>query len=139
MKGAAPGKKAPRRGPSRPRTFRSSGGFRILVGRSNTQNDQLVREAFKSDYWFHTQRSHGSHVLLCTEGQEPDGQSMTEAAALAAFFSQGRESGQVAVDYTQIRNVKKPNGARPGMVVYDPYQTAYVTPSEALVKALEEK
>ena len=139
MKGAAPGKKAPRRGPSRPRTFRSSGGFRILVGRSNTQNDQLVREAFKSDYWFHTQRIHGSHVLLCTEGQEPDGQSMTEAATLAAFFSQGRESGQVAVDYTQIRNVKKPNGARPGMVVYDPYQTAYVTPSETLVKALEEK
>ena len=139
MKGAAPGRKMPRRGPSRPRVFRSSGGFRILVGRSNTQNDQLVREAFKSDYWFHTQRIHGSHVILCTEGLEPDGQSMTEAAALAAFFSQGRESGQVAVDYTQVRNVKKPNGARPGMVVYDPYQTAYVTPNEALVKALEEK
>ena len=64
---------------------------------------------------------------------------MTEAAILAAYFSQGRESGQVAVDYTQVRNVKKPNGARPGMVVYDPYQTAYVTPSEDLVKQLEEK
>jgi len=139
LKGAAPGKKAPRRGPSRPRAFRSSGGFRILVGRSNTQNDQLVREAFKSDYWFHTQRIHGSHVILCTEGQTPDRQSMTEAAALAAWFSQGREGGQVAVDYTQVRNVKKPNGARPGMVVYDPYQTAYVTPSEELVKKLSEK
>ncbi|MBD5169050.1 MAG: fibronectin/fibrinogen-binding protein [Oscillibacter sp.] len=139
LKGAAPGKKGPRRGPSRPRAFRSSGGFRILVGRSNTQNDQLVREAFKSDYWFHTQRIHGSHVILCTEGQEPDERSMTEAATLAAYFSQGREGGQVAVDYTQVRNVKKPNGARPGMVVYDPYQTAYVTPDEALVKALEEK
>ena len=139
LKGPAPGKKELRRGPSRPRAFRSSGGFRILVGRSNTQNDQLVREAFKSDYWFHTQRIHGSHVILCTGGQEPDGQSMTEAAALAAYFSQGREGGQVAVDYTQVRNVKKPNGARPGMVVYDPYQTAYVTPSEALAKALEEK
>ena len=139
LKGAAPGKKGPRRGPSRPRVFRSSGGFRILVGRSNTQNDQLVREAFKSDYWFHTQRIHGSHVILCTEGQEPDERSMTEAATLAAYFSQGREGGQVAVDYTQVRNVKKPNGARPGMVVYDPYQTAYVTPDEALVKALEEK
>ena len=139
LKGAAPGKKGPRRGPSRPRAFRSSSGFRILVGRSNTQNDQLVREAFKSDYWFHTQRIHGSHVILCTEGQEPDERSMTEAATLAAYFSQGREGGQVAVDYTQVRNVKKPNGARPGMVVYDPYQTAYVTPDEALVKKLEEK
>ena len=139
LKGAAPGKKGPRRGPSRPRAFRSSGGFRILVGRSNTQNDQLVREAFKSDYWFHTQRIHGSHVILCTEGQEPDERSMTEAATLAAYFSQGREGGQVAVDYTQVRNVKKPNGARPGMVVYDPYQTAYVMSDEALVKKLEEK
>ncbi len=139
LKGPAPGKKEPRRAPGRPRTFLSSGGFRILVGRSNTQNDQLVREAFKTDYWFHTQRIHGSHVILCTQGQEPDGQSMTEAAMLAAYFSQGRESGQVAVDYTQVRNVKKPNGARPGMVVYDPYQTAYVTPSEDLVKQLEEK
>ena len=139
LKGSAPGKKELKRGASRPRTFRSSGGFRILVGRSNTQNDQLVRESFKSDYWFHTQRIHGSHVILCAEGREPDERSLTEAAALAAYFSQGRESGQVAVDYTQVRNVKKPNGAKPGMVVYDPYQTAYVAPSEELVKALEEK
>jgi len=139
LKGPAPGKKEPRRAASRPRTFRSSGGFRILVGRSNTQNDQLVREAFKTDYWFHTQRIHGSHTILCAQGQEPDEASMTEAAMLAAWFSQGREGGQVAVDYTQVRNVRKPNGARPGMVVYDPYQTAYVTPSEELVRRLEEK
>jgi len=139
LKGPAPGRKEPKRGASRPRAFRSSGGFRILVGRSNTQNDQLVREAFKSDYWFHTQRIHGSHVILCAEGREPDEQSMTEAAMLAAWFSQGREGGQVAVDYTQVKNVRKPNGARPGMVVYDPYQTAYVTPEEGLVKALEDK
>ncbi len=136
LKGPAPGKKEPKRAAGRPRAFLSSGGFRILVGRSNTQNDQLVREAYKSDYWFHTQRIHGSHVILCTQGREPDGQSMTEAAMLAAWYSQGREGGQVAVDYTQVRNVKKPNGARPGMVVYDPYQTAYVTPDEALVKEL---
>ena len=139
LKGPAPGRKEPRRGPSRPRIFRSSGGFRILVGRSNTQNDQLVKEAFKSDYWFHTQRIHGSHVILCAEGRDPDERSMTEAAMLAAWFSQGREGGQVAVDYTQVKNVRKPNGARPGMVVYDPYQTAYVTPSEDVIKALEEK
>ena len=136
LKGQPNGKKEPKRGPSRPRVFRSSSGLQILVGRSNSQNDQLTREAFKSDYWFHTQRIHGSHVILRTEGQEPDPESMTEAAILAAWFSQGRESGQVAVDYTQIRNVKKPNGARPGMVVYDPYQTAYVTSSEEIVKRL---
>ena len=139
IRGGVSGKKEPRRGPSRPRVFRSSGGLRILVGRSNTQNDQLVREAFKSDYWFHTQRIHGSHVILCAEGREPDERSMTEAAMLAAWFSQGREGGQVAVDYTQVKNVKKPAGARPGMVVYDPYQTAYVTPEEELVKSLAEK
>ncbi len=134
------GRKEPKRGPSRPRAFRSSSGLRILVGRSNTQNDRLTREAYKSDYWFHTQRIHGSHVILCTEGLEPpDSQSLTEAAMLAAWFSQGRDGGQVAVDYTQVRNVKKPNGARPGMVVYDPYQTAYVTADGALVKALAEK
>ena len=132
------GKKEPRRGKAKPRSFRSSEGLRILVGRSNTQNDQLTREAFKSDYWFHTQRIHGSHVILCTEGREPDSRSLQEAAMLAAWFSQGRDSGQVAVDYTQVRHVRKPSGARPGMVIYDNYQTAYVTPVESIVKELSE-
>ena len=135
---AGAGKKEPRRGKARPRAFRSSGGLLILVGRSNTQNDQLTREAMKSDYWFHTQRIHGSHVILCTQGREPDSRSLQEAAMLAAWFSQGRDSGQVAVDYTQVRHVRKPSGARPGMVIYDSYQTAYVTPREALVRALSE-
>lgn len=130
------GKKEPRRGPSRPRAFRSSGGLTILVGRNNVQNDQLTKEADRNDYWFHTQRIHGSHVILRCGGTAPDQQSMTEAAMLAAWFSQGRTAGRVAVDYTRVRNVKKPAGAKPGMVVYDPYQTAYVTPDEALVKAL---
>lgn len=139
LKGQSSGKKEQKSAAARPRSFRSSGGFQILVGRSNTQNDQLTKDAFKSDYWFHTQRIHGSHVILRAEGQEPDSQSMTEAAMLAAWFSQGRESGQVAVDYTQIRNVRKPAGARPGMVVYDPYQTAYVTPNEDIIKKLAER
>ena len=108
------------------------------MGRSNTQNDQLTRESSKTDYWFHTQRIHGSHVILRAEGREPDEASMTAAAVLAAWFSQGRESASVAVDYTQVRNVKKPNGARPGMVVYDPYQTAFVKPDGNLVKRLAE-
>ena len=136
LKGQPPRKKEPRRPASGPRQFRSSTGLRILVGRNNEQNDQLTKNAYKSDYWFHTQRIHGSHVILCAEGSQPDEQSMTEAAVLAAWFSQGRNSGQVAVDYTQVRNVRKPAGARPGMVVYDPYQTAYVAPSEELVKKL---
>ena len=139
LKGQAPRKKEPRRSGGGPRQFRSSAGLHILVGRSNEQNDQLTKSAYKSDYWFHTQRIHGSHVILCAGGVEPDARSMTEAATLAAWFSQGRDSGRVAVDYTQVRNVKKPAGARPGMVVYDPYQTAYVTPSEDLVKRLAVK
>jgi len=139
LKNLESSKKEPKRSASRPREFRSSSGLRILVGRNNAQNDQLTRDAFKSDYWFHTQRIHGSHVILCTQGLQPDQLALTEAATLAAWFSQGRESGQVAVDYTQIRHVKKPSGARPGMVVYDPYQTAYVTPDEGLVKRLTVK
>ncbi len=130
-------KKGVKRPPSRPRVFVSTGGLKILVGRSNTQNDRLTKEAGKYDYWFHTQRVHGAHVILCCQGQPPDRESLTQAATLAAWFSQGRESGQVAVDYTQVKNVKKPHGARPGLVVYDPYETAYVRPDKALVEALE--
>ena len=130
------GRREPKRAPSKPREFRSSSGLRILVGRSNSQNDKLTRDALKWDIWFHTQKIHGSHVILCTDGETPDQQSMTEAAVLAAYFSQGRDGSQVAVDYTPVKNVKKPAGARPGMVVYDPYQTAYVTPDETLVRAL---
>ena len=133
------GKKELKRGASKPREFRSTAGLRILVGRSNVQNDKLTKDAFKWDIWLHTQKIHGSHVILCTEGETPDEQSLQEAAILAAYFSQGRESNLVAVDYTAVKHVKKPTGARPGMVVYDPYQTAYVRPDEELVKALAVK
>ena len=136
LKNLGGSRREPKRGLSKPRQFRSSSGLKILVGRSNTQNDRLTRDAFKWDIWFHTQKIHGSHVILCTEGETPDQQSMTEAAVLAAYFSQGRDSSQVAVDYTPVKNVKKPAGARPGMVVYTPYQTAYVTPDETVVRAL---
>jgi len=133
------GKKELKRGSSKPREFRSTAGLRILVGRSNVQNDKLTKDAFKWDIWLHTQKIHGSHVILCTEGEQPDEQSLQEAAVLAAYFSQGRESSLVAVDYTAVKHVKKPNGARPGMVIYDPYQTAFVRPDEELVKALSVK
>ena len=125
---------------AKPMEFRSTAGLPILVGKNNSQNDRLtLREADKRDIWLHVQKLHGSHVILCTGGAEPDGQSLTEAAMLAAWFSQGKDSAQVPVDYTPVRVVKKPAGAKPGFVVYATYRTLYVTPDEALVKKLRVK
>ncbi|MCD7946879.1 MAG: NFACT family protein [Oscillospiraceae bacterium] len=120
-----------------PMEFRSSGGLAILVGKNNSQNDRLTTKiAEKADLWFHTQKIHGSHVILRLNGAQPDAQSMTEAAILAAYYSQGREGNRVAVDYTPVKFIKKPSGAKPGMVVYTTYQTAYVQPDGDLVKKL---
>ena len=114
-----------------PRVFTSGTGMRILVGRNNAQNDQLtLKQADKRDIWLHAQKIHGSHVILCTGGAEPDEQSLLEAASLAAYYSQGREGDHVPVDYTTVRHVKKPAGARPGMVVYETYRTVYVKPDK---------
>lgn len=125
---------------SKPREFRSTTGLRILVGRSNAQNDRLTTKmAGPRDYWLHTQKIHGSHVILCTDGAAPDEQSLYEAAVLAAYYSQGREGSKIGVDYTPVRYVKKPAGARPGMVVYTTYRTMYVTPDSALIKTLGHK
>ena len=122
------GKDKGRRLSPKPMEFRSTAGLRISVGKNNVQNDLLTcKQAFKSDIWFHTQKIHGSHVILWTGGAQPDLQSLNEAACLAAWFSQGRESGKVPVDYTPVKYVKKPAGARPGMVVYTTYETAWVT------------
>jgi len=126
--------------PSKPREFRSTAGLRILVGRNNRQNDRLTtKDAQKWDLWLHTQKIHGSHVILCTDGVEPDEQSILEAAQIAAYFSQGRERDKVAVDYTPVKFVKKPAASRPGMVIYTTYKTMYVTPDEELVKRLSVK
>ena len=125
---------------SRPLEFRSTAGLRISVGKNNTQNDQLTcKQAFKSDIWLHTQKIHGAHVILWTEGREPDLQSLHEAAVLAAWYSQARDGDRVPVDYTPVKFVKKPAGARPGMVVYTTYQTAVVTPDGELAKRLRVK
>ena len=125
---------------SKPREFRSSAGLRILVGRSNRQNDRLTtKDADKRDVWLHTQKIHGSHVILCTGGAEPDEQSLMEAASLAAYFSQAQGSTKVPVDYTPVKFVKKPAGAKPGMVVYTTYQTMLADPDESLVKRLAGK
>ena len=125
---------------SKPREFRSSAGLRILVGRNNRQNDRLTtKDADKRDVWLHTQKIHGSHVILCTGGAEPDGQSLMEAASLAAYFSQAQGSTKVPVDYTPVKFVKKPAGAKPGMVVYTTCQTMLADPDESLVKRLAGK
>lgn len=123
---------------SKPREFRSTSGLRILVGRNNAQNDKLTtKTAQKWDIWLHTQKIHGSHVVLCTEGAQPDEQSLYEAAVLAAWYSQGCEGSKVPVDYTPVKFVKKPAGSRPGMVVYTVYQTMTVEPDEEIIKKLK--
>ena len=124
----------------KPMEFRSTAGLRISVGKNNNQNDLLTTKmAYKIDIWLHTQKIHGSHVILWLEGGEADLQSLTEAAQLAAWFSQGREGSRVPVDYTPVKYVKKPAGARPGMVVYTTYQTALVDPDPELAKRLRVK
>ncbi len=125
---------------SKPMEFRSTAGLRISVGKNNAQNDLLTAKlAGKGDLWLHTQKIHGSHVILWTGGEAPDAKSVEEAAVLAAWFSQGREGKKVPVDYTPVKYVKKPAGARPGMVVYTTYQTAYVDPDGELAKKLRVK
>ena len=116
---------------SKPLHFTSPDGFDVYVGKNNTQNDYLtLRFANSSDIWFHTKNIHGSHtVIKLGIDKDVPKSTMLFAAQLAAYYSKARESSQVPVDYTQIKNVKKPNGAKPGMVIYDHYNTVYVTPS----------
>ena len=122
---------------TKPREFRTSGGWRVLVGRNNRQNDQLTtKTADYRDLWLHTQKIHGSHVILCCQGQEVPEEDLLQAARLAAYFSQAKDSANVPVDCAAVRYVKKPAGARPGMVTYTNARTLYVTPEEAEVKAL---
>ena len=115
---------------SQPLHFMSPDGFDVYVGKNNTQNDYLtLKLANSSDIWFHTKNIHGSHTVikLGIDKNVPK-ETMLFAAQLAAYYSKARNSSQVPVDYTQIKNVKKPNGAKPGMVIYDNYNTVYVTP-----------
>ena len=126
--------------PMQPIHFRSSDGLDIFVGRNNKQNDQLtLKFAEKTDIWLHTQLVHGAHVILVTNGQSPPDRSVEEAAMLSAYFSKGRDSAQVKVDYCAARYVKKPSGARPGMVIYTNYRTAFVTPNAELAEKLRVK
>jgi len=122
-----------------PREFLSSGGFTILAGRNNLQNDQLtLKDSHKNDVWLHAQHAHGTHVLIRCANDEPDDATYTEAGEIAAFYSEAREGANVAVDYTRARFVKKHPGSKPGMVTYDQYFTMYATPDADKVKALKQ-
>ena len=113
---------------SRPLRFVTSGGYTLLVGRNNIQNDQLTfKTAEKQDIWFHVKDIPGSHVIMQTGGEEPSAEDYTEAAAIAAHYSKAT-GDSVAVDYTAVKNVKKPQGAKPGYVIYKTNYTAYVKP-----------
>ncbi len=114
-----------------PKEYVSSDGFKILCGRNNLQNDQLTfKIGRKSDIWFHTQKIHGSHTVIITEGREVPPSTLEQAAIIAAYNSKARESSLVPVDYTEIKNVKKPSGSAPGKVIYEHYKTAYVRPAQ---------
>lgn len=117
---------------SEPIKIISVDGYEILIGRNNRQNDELtLKSAYSTDLWFHTKEIPGSHTIIRTRGTgEAPETTMMQAAKLAAYYSKARNSSKVPVDYTLIKNVKKPNGAKPGMVIYDTYNTVYVTPSE---------
>lgn len=117
---------------SEPIKIISVDGYEILIGRNNRQNDELtLKSAYSTDLWFHTKEIPGSHTIIRTRGTgEAPEPTMMQAAKLAAYYSKARNSSKVPVDYTLIKNVKKPNGAKPGMVIYDRYNTVYVTPSE---------
>lgn len=118
--------------------FVSSDGFEILVGRNNAQNDELTtRTARRTDIWLHTKSVHGSHVIICCDGLTPTVKTIAEAASVAVYFSQGREGGKTAVDYTLVRFVKKPSGALPGKVIYTDYSTVMAEADEKLIEKLK--
>jgi predicted ribosome quality control (RQC) complex YloA/Tae2 family protein len=122
---------------SKPHRFLSSDGFEIYVGKNNLQNDRLTfKIAMPGDLWLHTKAIQGSHVIVKTEGKTIPNTTLLEAANLAAYYSNGRCSANVPVDYCIRKNVRKPKGAKPGMVIYEQYKTIFVTPSEEMMLSM---
>lgn len=122
-----------------PMHFVSDDGYDIYVGKNNVQNDYVTFKLSRStDIWFHTKSIHGSHAIIRTpDAMEVPDRTYLQAASLAAYYSKARSSKSVPVDYTEVKNVKKPNGAKPGMVIYVDYNTIYADPDEELVKRLK--
>lgn len=130
--------KAPKELP--PYEFKSTDGFKILVGRNNVQNDKLsLKTAAKNDMWLHTQKIPGSHVIIFGEGKEISDLAIEEASSIAAYYSKARESSLVPVDYTRVKALKKPNGAKAGMVIYHEYYTIITKPDKELAEKLRVK
>ena len=120
---------------SEPYHFVSEDGFDIYVGKNNYQNDYLtLKFAISSDIWMHTKNIPGSHVIIKSKKGQISDEALKEGAMLAAYFSQAQSSSNIPVDYTIKKNVKKPNGAKPGMVIYYTNKTIYVTPDEKAIK-----
>ncbi|WP_454964485.1 Rqc2 family fibronectin-binding protein [Filifactor alocis] len=123
---------------SSPMEFTASDGTTILVGKNNTQNDRLtLKLSSPNDTWLHTKDIPGSHVIIRAKQQDISEKTLYEAAVLAAYYSKGKFSSNVPVDYTERKNVKKPSGAKPGMVIYVNNSTIYVTPEESVVEQLK--
>ena len=132
-------KKQMKQAPLKPLRFVSTEGFPIYVGRNNKQNEQLsLKSAHKNDIWLHVQKFHGAHVIIACEGAAVADDTITEAAMLAAWFSEAKESVNVPVDVTPVRFLRKPKGGKPGMVIYDRYRTVFVSPEEGLAERLKE-
>lgn len=118
--------------------YTSSDGFAILVGRNNVQNERLtLKTARGKDLWFHTKNAPGSHVVVMSEGEDIPLETQNEAAMLAVWHSSQKNGAKVPVDYTQVRNIRKTGDLPPGMVLYEHYETAYVTPEPDVVARLE--
>lgn len=121
-----------------PLKYVSASGIEILIGRSNTQNDTLTfKTAHRGDIWLHTQKIHGSHVIIRCAGQEVDDDTLAAAASLAALHSQAGENSKVPVDYTRVKFVKKPTGAMPGMVIYTDYETIMAVGDQDLEESIK--
>jgi predicted ribosome quality control (RQC) complex YloA/Tae2 family protein len=123
--------------PSSPLHFKSSDGYDILVGKNNRQNDLLtLKQSSFNDIWLHTRNIPGSHTIIKNQQKEIPDSTLLEAALIAAYHSKAKLSSGVPVDYTQVKNVKKPPGSKPGMVTYSSFKTIIVTPDEKIVKML---
>lgn len=126
--------------PSKPHSYTTGDGFKILVGRNNRQNDHLtLRLARKDDIWLHTKDIPGSHVIIRCEGKDPPDTTLYQAALLAAYYSRARQSSSVPVDYTEAGNVTKPRSAKPGYVIYKNHKTIYATPSEEEISSIQDR
>lgn len=134
------GKKTNRISKSQPLHFVDDNGFHIYVGKNNYQNDQLTfKFATGNDWWFHVKQMTGSHVIVKSENKELPDSTYEYAAALAAYYSSGRDNEKVEIDYLQKKNVKKPNGSAPGFVVYYTNYSLVATPSLAHVTLVSDK